>query len=363
MKSLNIFLLIFTFLFVSGLVVFAQEETPQTEPQTVEVTEAINLDENIQPEELGVSEPKLLPDSPFYFLKTWLREGRLALTFGQVKKAELEMKFANEKLMEVKKIAQKTQASDTIKKAIENYQQELEKMKERIDVIKETAKENPEVESFLDKFIDQQTLHQRILEKLENQVPPEVLEKIKAAREEHLERFKEVMLKLEDRKEKITEKLDKILEGQKGSQFKEFRDLEILKDLEKKVPDDAKEAIENAKENILKRLQENLEKMSPQDQEKFKEYLERISIGKEKKVEILENLQKELKNLPDVTEKLIQSRDKILERIKQREKNQACITLWDPVCGKDGKTYSNICFANLAGVEINHKGVCVTPVE
>lgn len=31
--------------------------------------------------------------------------------------------------------------------------------------------------------------------------------------------------------------------------------------------------------------------------------------------------------------------------------NMLCITLWLPVCGKDGKTYSNACNAKNAGVE------------
>jgi len=35
-----------------------------------------------------------------------------------------------------------------------------------------------------------------------------------------------------------------------------------------------------------------------------------------------------------------------------------CITLWDPVCGKNGETYSNSCFAKLAGVEIANEGAC-----
>jgi len=226
-----------------------------------------------------------------------------------------------------------------------------------------------------------------------------------------LERFKDVMLKLEDRKGKITEKLDEILEKQKGSQFKNFKNLEILKNLEEKVPEEAKEAIKKAQENALKRLQGDLEKMSPEDQERFKEYLEKISGEKEKQMEILENLKSEIKAIPEtpkileLKERLEEGKIKVLEKIEERlekldcplwmpppldfcqegriimekdpetgcilppkcvvpgeieipEKPAACITLWDPVCGENGKTYSNTCFANLAGVAIAYKGKC-----
>lgn len=365
-----------------------------------DVMEAVNLDEDVQSEDLGISDPRLLPDSPFYFLKNWNRGIQDFFTFNPVKKAELKMKFANEKLMELKKIVLKTSDPEIIKKATENYQQEVEKIKGRVEKIKEKAKDNPKVESFLDKFLDQQTLHQKLLQRLENQVPAEAFEKIKTARERHLERFQDVMLKLEDRKEEITKKLDETLEKQEGSEYKNFKNLEILLELEEKVPEEAKEAIRKAQENTLKRLQGDLEKMSPEDQEKFKEYLERISGEKEVQMEILENLKEEL---PEIKEKLIQAREGILERIEERgcptiekpapgfceegrivikkdtkgciisfecvipaefeipeepERPGACITLWDPVCGEDGKTYSNECFTKLAGVEVAYKGKC-----
>jgi Pacifastin inhibitor (LCMII)/Kazal-type serine protease inhibitor domain len=41
---------------------------------------------------------------------------------------------------------------------------------------------------------------------------------------------------------------------------------------------------------------------------------------------------------------------------------QACDLLLDPVCGCDGKTYSNLCSANMAGVNAKTRGACGTGV-
>ncbi len=330
MTSLKVFLLSFAMLFVFGMT-FAQEVAEAKEEIKEVVAEAMTLDEDIQPQDLEVSKPRLLPDSPFYFLKNWGRWIREVFVFTPMKKAELRMKFANEKLMEVKKLIEKKKDPEIIKKATENYQQEVERIKNRVDKIKEKAKENSQVESFLDKFIHQQTLHQKLLQKLETQVPPQAFEKIKEAREEHLERFQDMMLKLEDREEKITEKLNEILEKQKGSQFKNFKNLEVLKGLEEKVPEEAKEAIKKAQENVLKRLQGDLEKMSSEDQDRFKEYTEKISGEKEKHLEILENLKSELRAVPKPPEslkifekKLEEGKVKILEKIEKKLEKLNC---------------------------------------
>jgi hypothetical protein len=194
---------------------------------------------------LGVSEPKLLPDNPLYFLKNWSHKIRSLFTLNPVKKLELQEKIASEKLLELRKLTENGVKPEIIQRATDKYNQEMEKMKNQARKIKDTAESSPTLNKFLDKFTEQQVLHQQILEKLQDQVPTQVYQKIEEARTKHLEKFEEVMQKLELRKENADEKVQKV-----------------------------------------------------------------------------------------------------------------CIELWDPVCGKDGKTYNNKCFAKLAGIEVAYKGDC-----
>jgi DNA repair exonuclease SbcCD ATPase subunit len=345
---------------VAGFFSLAQEEVPS------EITEMVSLDEDIQPEDLGIGDPWLLPDSPFYFFKEWNRNIQRFFTFDLVKKVELIEKFANEKLIELKKTVEQKKTRERVEKAIENYQNEVGEAERFTERIRVRAEESEEVEKFLDKFIQHQALHQRVLQKLEEQVPTESFEKIKEARERHLEKFGEVMNKLQENKEQLQERLENNLQEIKGSEFKAFKNLEILEELEEKSPEEAKEAIKNAKENILIKLKEKVEQLPQEKQEQLQEYLQNSSGEAEKKLEILENLELKLEQ-PLLQQNIIQIRDRILERTKEQEQTQegieeikACITLWDPVCGVNGKTYSNECFANLAGIEIDYMGPCET---
>ena len=66
--------LIFACLIVPLFRVFAQEETTATTSEEVskqEVQVEIDKEENVTPQDLEIKEPKLLPDSPFYFAKNW----------------------------------------------------------------------------------------------------------------------------------------------------------------------------------------------------------------------------------------------------------------------------------------------------
>ena len=392
-----------------GIVVLAQED------QNTTAVEEVALDETVKPEDLEVKEQKVLPGNSFYVFKDWGRKVKLFFTFNKVKKLELENKFANEKLIELKQLTEQGVSSEIIEEATENYKKAMEKIKERTDKIKEKAAENEGVDKFLDKFVKQQILHEKILGKLENQVPQEVFEKIKEAREKHLEKFGEVMTKLENREEKIKERLEDAIKERGGSEFKNFKNLEILKNIEEKLPEKAKEAVQIVEQNILGKLLTDLQKMTPEQQEKFNEYINTISGSKEKQLEVLENLKAGIQNLPTtpqtikLREKLEEGKTKIFERIEEKieklncpkwtapnssfcaegkmiiekdaqtgcplppkciilgkppissetsENSGVCTMEWSPVCGKDKKTYSNKCLAKLAGIEVAYEGEC-----
>jgi hypothetical protein len=42
------------------------------------------------------------------------------------------------------------------------------------------------------------------------------------------------------------------------------------------------------------------------------------------------------------------------------QKPDVCAEIWDPVCGCDNRTYSNACFAAMAGKNVDYEGECVS---
>ncbi|MEK7647215.1 MAG: DUF5667 domain-containing protein, partial [Patescibacteria group bacterium] len=297
---------------------FAEEATTVTDTTAVtngQVDAAVAADQTVTAADLGVAEPTLLPDSPFYFFKNLSRGIQSAFTFNKIKKAELQAQFANEKLVEARKLSEKTQDPAALNNAMQNYETEMERAKETASALSST---DPAAEKLLNKLTDFQLKRQRLMDRLGQQLPEQAKERVLKAQEKTLEKFAELMQKEDP--EKIKARMEKALEEQKGSQYKNFKNLEVLLKLEEKLPEQAKAAIQKAQENALNRLHGDLSNMSPEDQAKFKTYLEKIGGDELKQVEIINRLEKQ--NLPEaLKEKLKSSQEGVVNKIEQRIMN------------------------------------------
>ncbi|MBD3282440.1 MAG: hypothetical protein GF387_02415 [Candidatus Portnoybacteria bacterium] len=332
------------------------------------IAPTIQAQEIVSPEDLGTSEPQLLPSSPFYFLKDAWRAIKSTFTFNSVNKAKLKLQFASERLLEIEEMIEEQKNNKDIEGALDSYNEELERLRSRIEELKGTAQDNGKIDQLLDRLTDRAMKHHRIMQQLQEKLSdnPKALNKMLQNKEKLMEHLGTALNRLEENKERIRERIENQLENMPEEQYKNFKNLEVLLELENKVPEQAKSAIQQAQQNALKRLQGDINKMSSEDQEKFKDFLEKTSADQQTRLRALERIRTETVS-GSASGVLNQVRERIEERIRtmppkpeedEEEESTACMTLWDPVCGKDGKTYSNSCFLENAGVEMEYKGEC-----
>lgn len=157
-----------------------------------------NNDEDVTAEDLGVSEQKTLPNSPFYFLKSFWRNLRLTFTFNSVNKAELRLRFANEMLIEAKRLAEETDNQELFQRAIDKYQRQMEKLQTRIEKIQAKSEDNPKADAFLNRFNKKIELHERLMEKLGEKLEnPQAQKRVMEAKQrtiQHLNQIKEKLI-------------------------------------------------------------------------------------------------------------------------------------------------------------------------
>lgn len=227
---------------VIAVPVSAQEQN-QTANSQVEITT----------KDLGVENPGVLPTSPFYFLKEWARGIRKTFTFNPVKKAELELQYTNERAAEIKKMEEVAPSKiNAITRAAENYQKNVEQLKNRLDQLKETT-QNPDVDKLLDKIVGNSLQHQQLFDELkskfENQ--PELKEKLEASQEKIGEIITNLSEKF-DNIEAFKERLERAIENTEStSTFNGLRVVQIIDKIKEKLPAEEQQKIEEVKKTIL----------------------------------------------------------------------------------------------------------------
>jgi len=286
----------------------------------------------IRPVELEIKGPIVLPTSGFYPIKDFFRKVRLIFAFSPLKKAELRLKFANEKILETKEIA-KTVSPELVEKSLNSYQKESEKVKNEIEKLKKEDQGK-----FLEKYTAHALKQQMVLENIASQVKGDVYEKILANRERHLERFGKVMEKVED-KEKLKEEIRRTINEvvAVAPPVRAIKVIETIREIEEKIPE-----IKEIEEEMIREASQSIKILPPEIREvKIKEQIKIFAnplitqeiverIGKEvpeiapiPAVEVLPLIILQEKLVPLTEEKKIEVLEKMTkERIRHLERLQ-----------------------------------------
>jgi len=161
-------------------------------------------------------EPGMLPDSPFYFLKSWSEGIGTFFTFGDVAKTERFSHLAEVRLSEAKALVEKGK-QDIAEKAVLRYQDQLEAALTKAAEAKAKGLDTDEV---LAKVAEATLKHQEVLAEVYEKVPEQAKETIQRAmevgmrgHEEALQAIsgkkrEEVMEKVEEKRQEVEQKFE-----------------------------------------------------------------------------------------------------------------------------------------------------------
>lgn len=301
----------------------AQEETSST---------AIAPEETITVQDLGVSEPKVLPTSPFYFFKEMGRSLQGFVTLNPVAKAELELKFANEKAAEIKKITEtQPQNIQAVQKALENYQGTQKKLRIRFEKLSETS-QNPNVDKLLDKLTDKAVKHEKLFDEIAFKFKEEGVSRAVSNAKIGSENLMGEASKKDDAA-KFSSRLERVLLEEKGGDLKHARSVEIIDRFGGKATTEVKESLERLREEFSERLESDIESLIEKEGENaLNKEIANTPGSSGKRAVIIEEIQKRaeerlsealgkaMKHLETVIQKETDVAQKAKEQIERAEK-------------------------------------------
>ena len=178
-------------------------------PLLVFAFSAVNVFAQDEPYE-DIEEATLAPDSPFYFLRGWQEaiEGFIANFQGDEARANLELRFAERRVAEMRRLARLGEDGDVMERLRQRWEQHLERAQEWAE---KTTERREEIQTTI---LEQMDRHRLLMDGILEQVPDEAKDAINRAIENYetnrqrlLERFSS------DRLEEVKSKLKKRLES------------------------------------------------------------------------------------------------------------------------------------------------------
>jgi hypothetical protein len=213
--------------------------------------------------DLGIKNPGILPTSPFYFLKEWRRGINRLFTFNPVAKAELELKFTNEKAAEFLAVAEKEpQNEKAIQKALSNYQKSRERLSQRLTSLKETS-QNPNVDRLLDKVVEQEVRHIEVFDAFTQ--PATVTQPVTIPRDVPTGPAKLAAEK--DNPEKFAQRVKSAIEKLPEGELKSLRGIEIIDRLSEGLVPEVAGALIKVRQEYSEKLVDEINKLTKKGEE------------------------------------------------------------------------------------------------
>ncbi|MBU1202930.1 hypothetical protein KKH39_02725 [Patescibacteria group bacterium] len=292
---------LFSLFLISGLfagLFFSNSALAQTNDNLANALAEYEADE-IDAPALGTSDPLVLPGDGGYWWQNLKENVGLFFTFNQEKKAEKLQEIASRRLLEAKKLAEigTDNAATRIEDALAKYQIRMEELSQKL-------KDNPNIsEDILTKFDTNQLRHQQILsdvaEKLRNKAPNKTIDEIQKIKDENALNW------YNTNPDQIQQRLENSIQNNDlGSKFKQLRNIATLEELKNVLPEEAGDKITAAKEIAEERLNQKLENLDRQDQEKIEKYINNIKTTEVVKQKFISNL-KDSPNLSAQTRQTI----------------------------------------------------------
>lgn len=119
----------------------------------------------------------LLPDSPFYFIKTVQETVQFTLTFDSKAKEEMRLALAGERLSEMQELADKGKVAG-MATAANNYEQTMEDAAKNLEALKN---QNQNIDDLVRKVGEETAKHNVVLETVAVQVPPAAKDAVEGA--------------------------------------------------------------------------------------------------------------------------------------------------------------------------------------